>query len=128
MPIHDLNHVNIKANRELLARVRDFYVDIIGLREGWRPDVPVPGFWLYAGDKPVLHLMEAADSGEMAAPTGEPGHVDHIAFTCTGVDAFSKHLETCRTPYCRRDFPEFDTVQLVVKDPTGMDVELNFSS
>lgn len=127
MPVQDLNHVNINAPMDLLRRVRDFYVDIIGLQEGWRPDVPVAGFWLYAGDKPVVHLMDASAMAGGAAETGAVGRLDHIAFTCSDVEAFEAHIAQRGVPYQRRDFPAFDTVQLVVTDPTGLDVELNFT-
>lgn len=131
MAVEDLNHVNINAPLALLAEIRDFYVNIIGLHEGWRPDVPVAGYWLYAADKPVLHLMDTGidADGVSAGPlrTGVTGHVDHIAFTCTDVDAMEQHLQQQGTDYVRRDFPTFSTVQLVVKDPAGMAVELNFT-
>lgn len=128
MPVQDLNHVNINAPMDLLRRVRDFYVDIIGLQDGWRPDVPVAGYWLYAGEKPVVHLMDASAMAGGPTEPGVTGHLDHIAFTCTDVDAFEAHLEQQGVPFRRRDLPAFDTVQLVVTDPTGLDVELNFSS
>lgn len=132
MPIQDLNHVNINAPMSLLKQVRDFYVDILGLRDGWRPDVPVAGYWLYAGEKPVMHLMDAAgvELGGVEGKTPQPGaigHLDHIAFTCNDVEAMEGKLHGLKVAYLRRDFPAANTIQLVVKDPTGMDVELNFS-
>jgi len=43
MAIAGLNHFNIMGSRSLIDEVRDFYVDVIGLSEGWRPDFDVEG-------------------------------------------------------------------------------------
>jgi hypothetical protein len=56
MAINGLNHFNIIAPAELMETVRDFYINVVGLSEGYRPDFGIAGHWLYAGDAPVLHL------------------------------------------------------------------------
>ncbi|MFA5549410.1 MAG: VOC family protein [Porticoccaceae bacterium] len=127
MPVEDLNHVNINAPQPLLDRLRDFYVDIIGLREGPRPPVPIPGYWLYAGDKPVVHLTDAAAMPGHHPQPGARGHLDHIAFSCTDVAGMETRLLAAGVPFRRNDIREFGIVQLVVTDPAGLDVELNIS-
>ena len=42
-----LNHVNIDAQN--LEETIAFYVQAIGLAEGWRPPFGFAGAWLYAG-------------------------------------------------------------------------------
>src|SRR6516162_7010990 len=55
MPLNALHHVTVKtANLEV---TRDFYRDILGLEVGFRPDLDFPGYWLYCGDVPVVHLV-----------------------------------------------------------------------
>lgn len=124
MPLQDLNHLNIRAPLPQLQQVRDFYVNILGLQPGWRPEVPVAGYWLYLGERPVLHLMVCSDAAVSAAGSG---HIDHFAFTATDPDAMEQQLQRAAVPYQRRDFPGFNTVQLVVADPLGIPVELNFA-
>ena len=58
MAVVGFNHFNIQAPRSLMAMTRQFYVEILGLEEGFRPDFPIEGHWLYIGDLPVVHLME----------------------------------------------------------------------
>lgn len=41
-----LNHFNITAPGELLEKVRDFYVEVLGLIVGERPGFRRNGFWL----------------------------------------------------------------------------------
>ena len=127
MAVEDLNHVNINAPQPLLDQLRDFYVAVIGLKEGWRPPVPIPGYWLYAGDKPLVHLMDAsAMPGHQRQPQ-PAGHLDHIAFSCTDATGMEARLRAAGIPYRRNDTREFGIVQLVVTDPAGLDVELNIS-
>ena len=58
MTILGLDHFNIRARD--LTGMRDFFVDVIGLREGDRPSFRFAGHWLYAGDAgAVVHLVGA---------------------------------------------------------------------
>ena len=55
MGINVLHHVTVKTDD--LEATRDFYRDVLGLEEGFRPDLAFPGYWLYCGDLPVVHLV-----------------------------------------------------------------------
>ena len=128
MTIAGLNHFNIMGSRSLIAEVRDFYVDVIGLSEGWRPDFDFEGHWLYAGEAPILHLMvseedaEAADSGI----TSKTGHLDHIALTAADLAAVEARLIELSQVYKKKVIPGFHVTQLFLHDPIGLGVELNF--
>ena len=127
MGVLAFNHFNIRAPKPLLGEVKTFYLDVIGLTEGYRPDVPIYGYWLYLADLPVLHLMEWSDvSGTL---TRERGYLDHVAFSCDGLEAVISKLNSLDVVYTRRDC-DLDGgafTQLEVTDPVGNGVELNFS-
>ena len=128
MSLIALNHFNIRAPSALLLTVRDFYVDVIGLEEGPRPDAPVPGYWLYLTDVPVLHLMEWPEGPQV--PDLERGYLDHIAFSCQDEMTFIDRFEQLAVPFQRREstLPSGEQfLQLTVSDPTGLGVELNFT-
>ena len=127
MGILAFNHINIRAPRPVLEEVRNFYLEVIGLTEGFRPDVPIHGYWLYLGDLPVLHLMEWSDITE--PPTFERGYLDHVAFSCDGLEDFINKLKNLGVVYTRRDFDLDGGIftQLEVTDPVGNGVELNFT-
>ena len=127
MGVLAFNHINIRAPRPVLEEVRNFYLEVIGLTEGFRPDVPIHGYWLYLGDLPVLHLMEWSDITE--PPTFERGYLDHVAFSCDGLEDFINKLKNLDVVYTRRDFDLNDGIftQLEVTDPVGNGVELNFT-
>ena len=127
MSVLAFNHFNIRAPRPLLEAVKQFYLEVIGLTEGFRPDVPIHGYWLYLEDLPVLHLMEWLDIAK--APKYEKGYLDHVAFSCDDLENFIIKLKNLEVAYTRRDFNLSGDVftQLEVTDPVGNGVELNFS-
>ena len=124
MPIHDLNHFNIMASQPLLDELRDFYRDVLGLEDGFRPDFGVPGYWLYADGRAIVHLIDWMRDDKPAAASSP--HLDHIAFTCSDLQGTEARFKALGTPYERREIPEARIVQLFLKDPSGVGLELNF--
>src|SRR6202000_2921008 len=55
MALNALHHITVMTKD--LDATRDFYRDILGLTEGFRPELPFPGYWLYCGETPVVHLV-----------------------------------------------------------------------
>ena len=89
-----LNHFSIRSSD--LDACERFYVGVLGLTVGPRPDFPFPGLWIYRGDhadpaNAVVHII----GKDKAAPAGldnylgerneaslqGSGAVDHIAFS-----------------------------------------------
>ena len=66
MAIKTFEHVLILAND--VEKTKDFYVDILGLEVGYRPDFPFKGFWLYLKENKkaaCIHLaMRKQDTGQ----------------------------------------------------------------
>ena len=56
MPLQRLEHYLVLSDD--IHRTRDFYRDVLGMVEGFRPDLDFPGFWLYLGDTPCIHVAE----------------------------------------------------------------------
>jgi catechol 2,3-dioxygenase-like lactoylglutathione lyase family enzyme len=120
MPVVGLNHVNIAGSHELIERCRAFYVDILGLTDGDRPSFRSRGFWLYAGDQPVVHLTEKA--GDTIGKSA----LDHYAFTCEGLDAMMALLQEHGIPFTIDPARDTKKAQLFLADPAGVSLELNF--
>jgi catechol-2,3-dioxygenase len=126
MPTLGLNHFNLRAPQELMEKLRDFYCDVVGLTVGMRPPFKFSGYWLYAGEQPVLHLAEAAAGEVRAADTATT--FDHVAFNCTGLAEFEGRLARLGIRYRMNRVPQTNQVQLFVRDPAGNGVELNFAN
>ena len=77
-----------------LDRTRAFYEGLLGLREGPRPPLGFPGAWLYAGERPVLHVI----AGRMLPPERR-GVLDHMAFSATGLADVAGRLDAAGIAY-----------------------------
>jgi catechol-2,3-dioxygenase len=118
-----IDHINISAPMRLLEQVRDFYCEIFGLEDGFRPAFSRPGFWLYADDKPLIHLIES--NSHFASE--RPGYLDHVAFRLTGLVELVARLEAAKVSYRLSQRPELNMTQLFFKDPAGTGLEANFT-
>ena len=50
MPATEINHINLRSDRETMHKLRDFYCDIIGLTVGRRVASMSYGYWLHIGN------------------------------------------------------------------------------
>ena len=130
MPALTLNHYTIRVRD--LERTKNFYKDIVGLTVGDRPPLPFPGYWLYCGDVPTVHLIgyrpedpQIADGPSYPASTGR---LDHIAFNCEGLKDMRENLKSRGVKYEERVLPRLNMTQLFYLDPDGISVECNFDA
>lgn len=121
MPISGMNHFTVLTSD--LDASRAFYVDLLGLTEGFRPDLGFPGAWLYAGDQAVLHIV--AGRGVPANPRGV---IDHMAFSARDLRAVAARLTERGIAYDLRRLPTTGAWQLFCLDPSGARVELDFEA
>ena len=124
MPVTGLDHYNLCAPRELLDELCEFYRAVIGLETGERPPFEQPGYWLYAGDKPVLHLSVA----DRASARERHAGFDHAAFRCTDLAGTRRHLTRHNIEFRTSRVPGTEIVQLFFDDPAGNGIELNFDN
>jgi catechol-2,3-dioxygenase len=118
------NHYNLRAPRELMDRLRDFYCEIVGLQQGKRPDLGSFGYWLYAGDHCILHLSETRANESRLTHTSTT--FDHVAFTCTDRAEMEARLDRHNIRFSRGHVAELGIHQLFLRDPAGNGVELSF--
>ena len=128
MPAESLNHYTIQARD--LEKTKDFYEQIVGLKVGDRPPLAFPGYWLYCGGVPTVHLL-GYQAHQKTIPDGpsypaETGRLDHIAFTCTGLKDMRATLDTHGLKFEERVLPRLNMTQLFYYDPDGIAVECNF--
>ena len=117
-----IDHINISAPAELLLKVRDFYCDVLGLTEGFRPEFPRNGFWLYSEGKPIIHLVESLEHHR----NERQGFFDHFALQATGLAKVLEQLNATGIEYKLSYLPEINLSQIFFKDPSGTGVEVNF--
>ena len=117
-----MNHFTVIAEDE--RQTLDFYVGLLGLTVGHRPDLGFPGAWLYAGgQQAVLHMYF-----DRPVPKQRAGVIDHMAFTAQGLRAVKARFDSSGTKYDLRQQPGAGTWQLFCFDPNGAKVELDFEA
>lgn len=134
-----LNHFSIRTTD--LAATRAFYVELLGLIEGPRPEFPFPGYWLYQGPlnayaNAAVHVI-GIDPNERSgldnylgerdtASLKGSGAVDHVAFFATDLAGMLARLQVAGIEPRQRTVPGVGLHQLFLDDPSGVVVELNY--
>ena len=119
--IHGMNHFTVIADN--LERTLDFYVGVLGLEQGHRPDLGFAGAWLYAGGQPILHIV-----ADRPIPPGVNGVIDHMAFSARGLREVKARFDQRGLKYDLRQQKGSGTWQLFSLDPNGAKVELDFEA
>jgi catechol 2,3-dioxygenase-like lactoylglutathione lyase family enzyme len=122
MAVDALQHINIRTTD--VERTRDFYVRVLGLREGDRPPFTSTGYWLYLGTEPVIHLVQK--TSDEPASRADTGPIDHIAFRGIDLEGTREALARAGLAFREAIVPRDHSVQLFVHDPDGVRIELNF--
>jgi catechol 2,3-dioxygenase-like lactoylglutathione lyase family enzyme len=131
MPLTQLEHYLVLTDD--LERTRDFYAAALGMRVGDRPPLAFPGYWLYVGEVPCIHIAEwesyRAHSTEIgiSVSTRAPGTgpVDHIAFNGIDGEAIKSTLTAYGVEFAVNEVPTIGLMQLFLHDPNGVKVEIN---
>jgi catechol 2,3-dioxygenase-like lactoylglutathione lyase family enzyme len=135
MLINSLDHCSIRTTK--LQETRQFFVDILGLEDGKRPDFPFPGAWLYTDSTAVIHLigvdpddpsgLQRYVGGEISSDALQgSGAFDHIAFRANDPSVLIERLKKTDYAYRERQVPNMNLFQIFVEDPNGITIELNY--
>jgi len=132
MPLTRLEHYLVLSDD--IDGTRDFYRDVLGMTEGFRPELEFPGHWLYLGDVPCIHIAEWRSYAVWTKKVGIPisnrapatGPVDHIAFNGTGFDEMRARLVARALPFSENSLDEIGLKQMFLRDPNGVPIEINF--
>lgn len=121
MSAKSFNHINIKAPADLLKNCRDFYVQVVGLREGARPSFSESGYWLYGdASDALIHMTVSNDR------VGGSSYYDHVAFNCDDLAQMRERISECALSFKESLLPDGSKLQIFLHDPCGLRVELNF--
>ena len=127
MAITDLNHINIRT--EKMEETKDFFVDIVGLEIGWRPDFSSHGYWLYCGDVPIVHLSGSDPEGEpRTVASGRGAGLDHIGLFAKDLSGTEETLRNNDVTYKKVLASGGKLIQVFFHDPNGVQVELGFDA
>jgi catechol 2,3-dioxygenase-like lactoylglutathione lyase family enzyme len=131
MPLTQLEHYLVLTDD--LDGTRDFYHQALGMRVGPRPHLGFPGYWLYLGDVPSIHIAEwesyraHSNAAGISVSTRAPGTgpVDHIAFNAIDCEAVKAALRAYGVQFSENEVPFVGLTQLFLHDPNGVKLEIN---
>jgi catechol 2,3-dioxygenase-like lactoylglutathione lyase family enzyme len=127
MAVAALDHVLVLSDD--IDSSRDFYCATVGVTVGERPPLPFPGYWLYAGGRPCLHIADRRiyneHAGGMGLRSAAPGCVDHVAFAATDYGEAEQRLAAAGVAAVRNDVPAAALRQLFFDGPDGVRIEVN---
>ncbi|MDP3175203.1 MAG: VOC family protein [Phenylobacterium sp.] len=118
MQVLALDHAAVRTDK--LEEMCSFFVHTLGLSVGPRPPVSLAGYWLYAGDRAVVHLVECQAT---PGPASEAS-IDHFALRVADLNAAAAELIRQDTPFNEATDPSGALTQLFIRAPNGMRVEL----
>jgi catechol 2,3-dioxygenase-like lactoylglutathione lyase family enzyme len=113
---------------------RNFYRDILGMEEGFRPAMEFSGYWLYADGTACIHIGDRKTYAayvdrvglSISGPAPGTGPVDHIAFSAEDFEEVVARLKRHDKPFGQNSVPEIGLRQLFFMDPNGLKIEVNF--
>ena len=86
------------------------------------PSFSRDGYWLYSGDKPIVHLTES----NIHFANEKQGYLDHVAFQLTGLRKLVQTLVELDIRYTTASVDEIGMTQVFFKTPSGIGIEANF--
>ncbi|WP_044560617.1 glyoxalase [Azospirillum sp. B4] len=106
-----LDHATLRTAD--LEGTRAFLEAVLDLKPGYRPPFGFPGYWLYAEEGPIVHLIPG--SGAALDRAGEV--LDHVAFRLSDHAAMRARLERMAIAYSTMDLPDLGERRLFVRTP-----------
>lgn len=119
-----IHHFTIGCAPEDLPVLRDFYAGTLGLREGYRPALRHPGYWLYAGEHAIVHLNALHQTSPSASR--DLAALDHVALKAHGLNSTREALRAANVAFSETPLKGTSLHQVFLHDPLGVKVELNF--
>jgi catechol 2,3-dioxygenase-like lactoylglutathione lyase family enzyme len=135
MPLMYMEHFLLQT--EDIEATKDWYVNVLGFRVGPSPDFKFPVYWLYLGDRDVLHITTGGKNvsenrkkyvGQQSEATVGTGVIDHIGFRTTCLLEMIDHLKKHNVEFKERQVDDQGLYQLFLFDPNGVKIELNFAN
>lgn len=120
MPLHRIDHITLNSSD--LAKTCAFYAEALGFTVQPMEGRGYKGAWLLLGDHPYVHVMSRPP--EQAPETR--GQVDHFALEATDPSEVRRRLTCAGVGFRENPLPDLGLHQIVLQDPDGIKVELNF--
>lgn len=130
MLVKAIDHINILTYD--VDGTADFYEQVLGLRRGESVAAKMgyKGAWMFdESGHPLVHIGlkdPERDYGPEHVPGAVTGSFHHAAFACEDMESAKARLEAAGIDYRANEMPQFGLLQITLKDPNNINLELNF--
>lgn len=126
------DHVSLRAKN--LELMKDFLIELLGLKVGDRPNFPFPGYWLYAVgvEKALIHIYDEDASfykkdlikENFKEESSGKNIVNHICFFSDNYEESMKRITKLNSDYSINLVPNSPIEQIFIKAPENLIVEI----
>lgn len=123
-----IDHATFRSSD--MDATRDFFTSVFDLQPGARPGLIsnlIPGYWLYAQDKPLVHIIPASNGVVPVPAVALIESIDHLALYLEGYGAFREKLNALGIRYYLMGLADIQERRGFIRAPGGQLVEAVFS-
>jgi catechol 2,3-dioxygenase-like lactoylglutathione lyase family enzyme len=135
MPIKVFDHYTVRAGD--FASSVHFYEKIMGMRAEINSELGFRIGLMYLGEQAIVHILETGSalddflgrngSAFIAGAERGTGNMEHLAFNGTDIDEFRTTVAANELEFTHRTLSDFGVEQILLCDPDGIEIEVNFS-
>ena len=115
---YTLHHASLLVSNT--QRSLKFYVDVLGLEQTQRPELPFPGAWLKVGQQQI-HLLELDNPDPTTGRPDHGGRDRHVALTTADITPVKDRLDQAGIKYT---LSISGRQALFCRDPDGNAIEI----
>jgi len=119
------DHLSLSAKQPEV--MRDFLVELLDLHVGDRPGLNFNGYFLFAGDKDVIHIFgQSMSRGKEAAHAfnSEQNVVHHVCFFSDDYSETMARIDRMGLDYSISSVPNSPVKQIFVRAPENLILEI----
>ena len=109
-------------------KMKQFLTQLLGLKEGDRPDFSFEGYWLYSQGKPIVHIFGTSASFRSETVLDVMEHsqaiVDHICFSSDDYKATMQTIQKYEYKHSDNIVPNSTIRQIFVMGPENLFIEI----
>ena len=117
------DHISLSAKNP--EKMRDFLVALLDVKVGTRAKLSFDGYFLFAGDKDVIHIFGQSQPGKHnATEETEQNIVHHISFFSDNYKDVMDRISSLDLHYSIKQASDSSKVQIFVRAPENLMIEI----
>lgn len=116
------DHLSLSAKNP--EKMKDFLIALLDLKVGTRANLSFNGYFLFAGEKDVIHIFGQNQNVNSTNVTIEQNIVHHVSFFSDSYNDVMDRISSLDLRYSINQVPDSPTVQIFVRAPENLIIEI----